>query len=83
MWVEYDKEVKNDIIRNTTAASIVELDKYLNEPIIKRSEDPLKWWHNRRLLYPYLYPDEAQVVHTSNISAMREDIFEGWHDDHH
>lgn len=55
------------------------MDKYLNEPLIKRTEDPLKRWHDRRFLYRHL--DEAQVMHTSNISAMRENIFEGWHDD--
>ncbi|XP_026736462.1 zinc finger BED domain-containing protein 1-like [Trichoplusia ni] len=55
IWASFDKEVENEIIKNPTAASIVELDKYINEPLIKRTDDPLKWWNERRLLYPHLY----------------------------
>lgn len=55
MWDEFDKQVEKEIIQNPTAGSIVEMDKYLNEPLIKRSDDPLKWWHERRLIYPNLY----------------------------
>ncbi|KAJ0169949.1 hypothetical protein K1T71_014555 [Dendrolimus kikuchii] len=55
MWDNFDREVEKEIIQNPIAASIVELDKYLNEPLIKRSDDPLKWWYDRRLSYPNLY----------------------------
>ncbi|XP_044766203.1 E3 SUMO-protein ligase ZBED1-like [Coccinella septempunctata] len=55
VWAEFDQEVEKDIIRNPTAASIIEIDKYLNEPLIKRTDDPLQWWHERKLLYPNLY----------------------------
>jgi len=36
-------------------AGILELDRYLAEPLLKRTEDPLAWWHERKLLYPRLY----------------------------
>jgi len=33
----------------------VELDWYLAEPLLKRTEYPLVWLHERKLLYPRLY----------------------------
>ena len=40
---------------NPTAAGIIELDKYLQEPLINRFEDPLKWWTVHNELYPRLF----------------------------
>lgn len=36
-------------------AGIVEVDKYLNEPLISRYENPLVWWVERKKIYPNLY----------------------------
>lgn len=56
VWDEFDDSVKNVLmVENPMAASIVEIDKYLNEPLIRRTEDPLQWWEERKLLYPRLY----------------------------
>lgn len=38
-----------------TSEAIIELDRYLNEPIIERKSDPLKWWNDRRMMYPQLF----------------------------
>lgn len=40
---------------NPRAAGIIELDKYMQEPLISRDEDPLKWWMVHELLYPRLF----------------------------
>jgi len=44
IWNQFDTEV-SDIIqsRDPTAVIINEVDKYLQEPLISRTEDPLKW----------------------------------------
>ncbi|XP_045477878.1 E3 SUMO-protein ligase ZBED1-like [Harmonia axyridis] len=55
VWAEFEKEIEKEMVRNPTAASIIEIDKYLNEPLIKRTDDPLQWWNESRLLYPNLY----------------------------
>ncbi|CAK1587914.1 unnamed protein product [Parnassius mnemosyne] len=55
IWFEFDQEVVRQTPDNPTAAGIVELDKYLQEPLLKRTEDPLKWWHARRNIYPLLF----------------------------
>ncbi|CAI6365706.1 unnamed protein product [Macrosiphum euphorbiae] len=39
----------------STAAGIIELDKYLGETLIDRKDDPLKWWYERKHIYPHLY----------------------------
>ncbi|XP_077299486.1 E3 SUMO-protein ligase ZBED1-like [Arctopsyche grandis] len=56
IWDEYDQEIQK-ITRpdNQLAAGIRELDKYLNEEYLNRKEDPLQWWHERRLIYPHVY----------------------------
>lgn len=55
LWAEFDNTIEQEINRHPTAGSIIEIDKYLNEPLIKRTDKPLQWWKERRLLYPHLY----------------------------
>lgn len=50
-----DRYSQNNVIVNPTAAGIIELDKYMHEPLINRHEDPLKWWTAHKLLYPRLF----------------------------
>lgn len=48
IWGDFDKSVVNAIGgNNSTAVGIIELDKYLNEQIISRHENPLLWWSER------------------------------------
>ena len=35
----------------STSEAIVELDRYLNEPILDRKSDPLKWCNDRKKIY--------------------------------
>lgn len=56
IWDDFDKEVQaTQVPTNTTASAIVEVDKYLEEPLVPRTEDPLRWWWERRVVYPRLY----------------------------
>lgn len=56
IWEDFDESVVNAIGgNNSTVAGIIELDKYLNEQIISRHENPLLWWSERQKVYPRLY----------------------------
>ncbi|KAF0704333.1 zinc finger BED domain-containing protein 1-like, partial [Aphis craccivora] len=46
-----------NLIGGTSAsvAGIIEVDKYLNEPLISRHENPLAWWVERKKVYPRTY----------------------------
>lgn len=56
IWDEYDQDMRKITTPdNQLAAGIREFDKYLNEEYLHRTEDPLRWWHERRLLYPHVY----------------------------
>lgn len=53
---EFDESVVNLIGEsNPSVAGIVEVDKYLNEPLRNRFENPLAWWVERKKVYPRKY----------------------------
>jgi len=55
IWKQFDEQVSSVLgLINQSVASIVELDKYLSENLLNRQLDPLKWWSERKLLYPRL-----------------------------
>ncbi|XP_022818894.1 zinc finger BED domain-containing protein 1-like [Spodoptera litura] len=56
IWDEFDEQV-GDILKNInpTAGGIIEVDKYLEEPLLPRSQDPAKWWFSKKEAYPRLY----------------------------
>lgn len=56
IWDEFDEQV-GVIMKNTnpTAGGIIEVDKYLEEPLLPRSQDPAKWWFSKKDAYPRLY----------------------------
>lgn len=56
IWGTFDMKVKQQLeVRSSAAAAIIETDKYLNEPLIKRAENPLKWWNERKTIYSRLF----------------------------
>lgn len=66
LWEEFDAEISHQVTKNTIAAGVIELDKYMQEPLIKRHENPLKWWSERKSIYPHLYP---YMLERLNITA--------------
>lgn len=56
IWDEFDEAVSH--LRgkqDPTAEATVEIDKYLNEPYLPRTSDPLKWWEARKYTYPNVH----------------------------
>lgn len=56
IWEEFDSTVLPLVANpNPRASAIVEVEKYLDEPLLPRSSDPLYWWKERKTVYPRLY----------------------------
>lgn len=55
VWGDFDNSVKHVLNPNPTAAAIIETDKYISENLLPRTQNPLKWWEEKRFVYPRLY----------------------------
>lgn len=56
IWEDYDNTTANMVENgNSLSASIVEMNRYVQEPLLKRTENPLLWWNDRKLTYPRLF----------------------------
>lgn len=56
LWKPLDMEVEESrMTSNTTADSIVEVQRYLAESNTPRTQDPLQYWKNNQKTYPHLY----------------------------
>jgi hypothetical protein len=52
----FDKKIKElTAEHNPTAATTIELDKYIAGPMLPSISDPLHWWNDRKALFPRLY----------------------------
>lgn len=55
VWFEFDKHAAASKPQGTaTSRAIIEVQRYLESPVIPRHDDPMKWWVKDRYLYPYL-----------------------------
>lgn len=57
------------------ALIIIEVDKYLQEPIIARTNDPLKWWNENKNVYPSLFEIMKRRFCIQGTSVPSERIF--------
>lgn len=55
IWDEFDTEITKLVPENPVAPGIVEFDKYMLEPLIKRHTNSLKWWKDRKAVYLFIY----------------------------
>lgn len=63
IWEEFDKEVAALRPENSIAAGIVEVDRYIQEPMLSRQGNPLTWWHQRKEVYPHLFRYMLKRLH--------------------
>ncbi|XP_037875893.1 E3 SUMO-protein ligase ZBED1 [Bombyx mori] len=75
IWEDFDTEVSKLVPENPVAAGIVEFDKYMLEPLIKRHENPLKWWKDRKAVYPRLYSFMLKRLNIVATSVPCERVF--------
>lgn len=57
IWKDFDQQVSGLVTsnRNPTADSVLEVRAFVEEPLVKRSSNPLTWWQSRGVVYPRLY----------------------------
>ncbi|XP_016661483.1 zinc finger BED domain-containing protein 1-like [Acyrthosiphon pisum] len=76
IWKQFDEQVSSVLGQNNPfVACIVELDKYLSENLLNRQQDPLKWWSERKLLYPRLYEMVKRRLGVPATSVPSERVF--------
>lgn len=75
-WKQFDEQVSLVVGQNNTSvASIIEVDKYLGESLLNRQLDPLKWWSDRKALYPRLFEMAKKRLCIPATSVPSERIF--------
>lgn len=76
IWDSFDKKMSEVLINtNPTAGGIIEVDKYLEEPILPRHMDPLKWWLKKKDAYPRLFEIVLRRLCISATSVPSERVF--------
>lgn len=75
VWKEFDDEVAKLTPANATAAGIIELNNYMQEPLLPRTKDPFTWWHERRSIYPHLFNYVQKRLNLVATSVPCERIF--------
>lgn len=77
IWSELDSEVETIVIPtgNSRAASIVEIDKYCEMPLLPRNADPLLWWKENKILFPTLFEISKRRLCIPATSVPCERIF--------
>ncbi|XP_040924228.2 E3 SUMO-protein ligase ZBED1-like isoform X1 [Betta splendens] len=74
LWQDFDIEVGRQTT-SATADAIQEVQRYLAEGNIARSQDPLKYWDNHKSLYPNLFNLALQFLCTPASSVPCERVF--------
>lgn len=76
LWQHLDATVlQTKRAHNSTANAMVEVQRYLSETHISRSEDPLQYWKSHQNLYPNLYFLAQKFLCTPASSVPCERVF--------
>ncbi|XP_041841820.1 zinc finger BED domain-containing protein 4-like [Melanotaenia boesemani] len=76
LWKPLDMEVEESRrTSNTTADSIVEVQRYLAESNTPRTQDLLQYWKNNQKTYPHLYQLALKYLCTPSSSVPCERVF--------
>lgn len=62
-------------ISTPKSKAIIEIDKYLNEPLLDRKSDPLMWWKQMKTVYPNLFQLALLRLCVPSTSVPCERIF--------
>ncbi|CAL1676564.1 unnamed protein product [Lasius platythorax] len=66
---------KSDSITGESDGLCLKLRQYLNQPVIPRTEDPLKYWQKLRLAYPSLNKIAMRYLNIVGTSVASERLF--------
>lgn len=76
LWEAFDSTISKVVSNpNPMAAGIVEVEKYLDEPLLPRASNPFIWWEERRNVYPQLYNLMKKTLCIVATSVPSERVF--------
>lgn len=76
IWEHFDTNVSKLVgSTNPKVASIIEVEQYLQEPLLLRTADPLMWWKERKSVYPRLYELAMKKLCIVGTSVPSERVF--------
>ena len=76
LWRHLDVSVsQNRRTHNATADAMVEVQRYMTEPNIFRTDDPLEYWAIHKHVYPHLYVLAHTFLCTPASSVPCERVF--------
>ncbi|XP_038132700.1 zinc finger BED domain-containing protein 4-like isoform X1 [Cyprinodon tularosa] len=74
LWEHFDLEVGRQT-KSATADAILEVQRYMAEGNIARSQDPLLYWKNQRTVYPNFFRLALKFLCTPASSVPCERVF--------
>lgn len=76
LWDIFDEDVYELIDQRSSAShAIQELQKYLEDPLLPRTEDPLKWWMENKSKFPNIYELALKLLSIPATSVPSERLF--------
>lgn len=78
VWGSFDNKVSSLVAtacKDPKVSSIIQIDKYLSEPLLQRTSDPLEWWDERKTVYPHLFSIMKRKLCVVGTSVPSERIF--------
>lgn len=76
IWNDIDMSIsKSTSLGTAKSKAIVEVQRYLEDSIITRNHDPLKWWKDHAYNYPYLSVVARNTLCNLGTSVPCERIF--------
>ncbi|XP_026482483.1 zinc finger BED domain-containing protein 4-like [Ctenocephalides felis] len=72
IWEQY---IIENSVPEYDGSGAVELERYIEEPIVSLHEDPLMWWSSRKLVYPHLYEVVLKRLNIPGNAIPGERIF--------
>ncbi|TGZ38549.1 Uncharacterized protein DBV15_12606 [Temnothorax longispinosus] len=76
VWDFHDNLVANDMQSNSDSSELhLELRQYLNQPVISRQENPIKYWQSVKNAFPKLYVLAVKYLNVIATSVSSERLF--------
>ena len=75
LWSFIDNSVATQQSRPSTVDSKIVVRTYLEQPNLARKEDPLKWWAENQITFPFLVPHAKKFLTIPATSVPSERLF--------
>lgn len=76
IWEDYDKQTAGLVqADDALAAAVIEVNSYLQEPLLRRGENPLDWWKGRKNTYPRMFTLMKKTLCVTATSVPCERVF--------